>query len=89
MKHKIYMRPSAPQLEATGGEPTTVGQYLVDRLFELGLEHLFSIPGDYTVEWVDRYVVPSKKILCHFVFALTICSLAAEMTASVLKPNFF
>jgi indolepyruvate decarboxylase len=40
----------------------TVGQYLVDRLYELGLEHLFSIPGDYTLEWLDRYVVPSKKI---------------------------
>ena len=43
-------------------EKTTVGQYLVDRLYELGLKHLFSIPGDYTIEWVDRYVVPSKKI---------------------------
>lgn len=62
MKHKIYMRPSAPQIAATGDVTTTVGQYLVDRLSEIGLKHLFSIPGDYTVEWVDRYVVPSKKI---------------------------
>lgn len=38
----------------------TVGQYLVDRLYEVGLEHLFSIPGDYTIEWVDSYVVPSR-----------------------------
>jgi indolepyruvate decarboxylase len=38
----------------------TVGQYLVDRLYELGLRHLFSIPGDYTLDWVDGYVVPSK-----------------------------
>lgn len=38
----------------------TVGQYLVDRLYEVGLRHLFSIPGDYTLEWVDGYVVPSK-----------------------------
>jgi indolepyruvate decarboxylase len=43
-------------------EETTVGKYLVDRLYQLGLKHLFSIPGDYTIEWVDRYVVPSKKI---------------------------
>src|SRR3981081_3370001 len=38
----------------------TVGQYLVDRLYELGLEHLFSIAGDYSIEWVNSYVRPSK-----------------------------
>jgi indolepyruvate decarboxylase len=37
----------------------TVGQYLVDRLEQLGLKHLFSIAGDYTVEWVNSYVEPS------------------------------
>lgn len=38
----------------------TVGQYLVDRLDQLGLGHLFSIAGDYSIEWVNRYVAPSK-----------------------------
>lgn len=38
----------------------TVGQYLVDRLCQLGLEHLFSIAGDYSIEWVNRYVAPSN-----------------------------
>ena len=38
----------------------TVGQYLVDRLHELGLEHLFSIAGDYTINWVNKYVAPSN-----------------------------
>jgi indolepyruvate decarboxylase len=38
----------------------TVGQYLVDRLHQLGLEHLFSIAGDYSIEWVNSYVLPSK-----------------------------
>jgi indolepyruvate decarboxylase len=38
----------------------TTGQYLVDRLNELGLEHLFSIAGDYTIDWVNNYVEPSK-----------------------------
>ena len=38
----------------------TVGQYLVDRLSELGLQHLFSIAGDYSIEWVNNYVEPSK-----------------------------
>lgn len=38
----------------------TVGQYLVDRLSQLGLGHLFSITGDYSIEWVNRYVTPSR-----------------------------
>jgi indolepyruvate decarboxylase len=38
----------------------TVGQYLVDRLYELGLEHLFCIAGDYSIEWLNKYITPSK-----------------------------
>lgn len=34
----------------------TVGEYLVDRLRELGLGHLFSVAGDYSIEWVNSYV---------------------------------
>ena len=37
----------------------TVGQYLVDRLSGLGLRHLFSIAGDYSIEWLNGYVAPS------------------------------
>lgn len=40
--------------------PYTVGQYLVDRLLEVGLKDLFTIPGDYCAEWVHNYVEPSK-----------------------------
>ncbi|MER5473152.1 thiamine pyrophosphate-dependent enzyme [Streptomyces sp. NPDC002935] len=40
-------------------EGCTVGQYLVDRLRQLGLEHLFAIAGDYSIEWLNRYVAPS------------------------------
>jgi indolepyruvate decarboxylase len=40
----------------------TVGQYLVERLYQLGLEHLFSIAGDYSIQWVNSYVEPSNKI---------------------------
>ncbi|APO77075.1 thiamine pyrophosphate family protein (plasmid) [Rhizobium etli 8C-3] len=40
-------------------ETYTVGQYLVDRLRELGLGHLFSIAGDYSIEWVNSYVEKS------------------------------
>jgi len=41
-------------------EGYTVGQYLVHRLHQLGLEHLFSIAGDYSIEWLNRYVTPSS-----------------------------
>jgi indolepyruvate decarboxylase len=41
-------------------ERYTVGQYLVDRLHQLGLEHLFSIAGDYSIDWLNRYVTPSS-----------------------------
>ncbi|MET7683167.1 thiamine pyrophosphate-dependent enzyme [Streptomyces sp. NPDC005423] len=40
-------------------EGCTVGRYLVDRLRQLGLEHLFAIAGDYSIEWLNRYVAPS------------------------------
>jgi indolepyruvate decarboxylase len=39
---------------------TTVGQYLVDRLSQLGLRHLFSIAGDYSIEWLNKYVEGSQ-----------------------------
>lgn len=41
-------------------ESYTVGRYLVDRLRQLGLGHLFSIAGDYSIEWLNRYVTPSS-----------------------------
>lgn len=40
----------------------TVGQYLADRLHELGIDHLFAIPGDYCAEWVHKYVEKSPDI---------------------------
>jgi indolepyruvate decarboxylase len=41
----------------------TVGQYLVDRLKQLGLDHLFSIAGDYSIDWVNNYARPKIKII--------------------------
>lgn len=40
----------------------TVGQYLADRLHELGIRHLFAIPGDYCAEWVHEYVEKNPDI---------------------------
>ena len=40
----------------------TVGQYLVDRLRELGVRHLFSVPGPYCAEWLHDYVEATPEI---------------------------
>ncbi|OBI43160.1 indolepyruvate decarboxylase [Mycobacterium kyorinense] len=34
----------------------TVGDYLLDRLVELGVEHVFGVPGDYNLEFLDHIV---------------------------------
>lgn len=40
----------------------SVGQYLVDRLHELGVRDLFSVPGPYCAEWLHHYVEQSGAI---------------------------
>lgn len=40
----------------------SVGQYLVDRLHELGVRHLFSVPGPYCAEWLHHYVEQSGSV---------------------------
>ncbi|MDY6932215.1 MAG: thiamine pyrophosphate-binding protein [Halobacteriota archaeon] len=37
-------------------EETTVGEYLIHRLEEVGLKHLFGIPGDYVLGLYDLFV---------------------------------
>lgn len=37
----------------------TVGQYLVERLYEIEIRHLFAIPGDYCADWVQDNLEPS------------------------------
>lgn len=39
---------------------TTVGRYLVQRLEELGLRHVFGIPGDYVLTFYDLLVASEK-----------------------------
>jgi indolepyruvate decarboxylase len=34
----------------------TVGNYLTDRLHEIGINHLFAIPGDYCADWIQKYI---------------------------------
>lgn len=39
----------------------TVSTYLLDRLSELGIEHIFGIPGDYNLAFLD-YVLAHKNL---------------------------
>ena len=36
--------------------PYTVGDYLLDRLAELGVDRVFGVPGDYTLGLLDHVV---------------------------------
>lgn len=35
---------------------TTVGRYLVRRLYELGVKHIFGVPGDYVLDLMDNVI---------------------------------
>ena len=34
----------------------TVGDYLLTRLEELGIKHVFGVPGDYNLSFLDQIV---------------------------------
>lgn len=38
----------------------TVSTYLLDRLSELGIEHIFGVPGDYNLAFLDDVVAHEK-----------------------------
>jgi len=40
----------------------TVGQYLVDRLHELGVRHLFAVPGPHCAGWLHHYVEAGSSL---------------------------
>ena len=37
-------------------QPTTVGRYLVERLKQIGIGHVFGVPGDYVLTFMDRII---------------------------------
>lgn len=43
---------------ATKQKQVTIGQYLLDRLNELGVEHIFGVPGDYVLKF-DKLIEES------------------------------
>jgi TPP-dependent 2-oxoacid decarboxylase len=41
----------------------TVGRYLLRRLEEAGLEHMFGVPGDYVLDFMDRVVESRIRLI--------------------------
>src|SRR3954447_19857630 len=37
----------------TSAKPATIGDYLIERLYALGVRHVFGIPGDYVLGFYD------------------------------------
>lgn len=38
----------------------TISTYLLDRLSELGIQHIFGVPGDYNLAFLDDVVAHAK-----------------------------
>lgn len=56
-------QPQEPREAAKAGSRTTIGQYLVQRLREVGVGHVFGIPGDYVLGLYDLLVRSSIKVI--------------------------
>jgi len=45
--------------------PMTVGRYLVHRLEQAGLNHIFGVPGDYVLSFFDYLEESSIQVVCN------------------------
>lgn len=43
--------------------PTTVGQFLIQRLEQLGLKHIFGVPGDYVLGFYDLLMASNIELI--------------------------
>lgn len=44
-------------------QPTyTIGDYLLDRLVDCGIDRLFGVPGDYNLQFLDRVIAHSLGV---------------------------
>jgi indolepyruvate decarboxylase len=42
-------------------QPTyTIGDYLLDRLVDCGIDRLFGVPGDYNLQFLDRVIAHKR-----------------------------
>jgi TPP-dependent 2-oxoacid decarboxylase len=50
-------------LGGTMAETITIGQYLIDQLYDHGLEHIFGIPGDYVLGFYKQLSQSKIKVI--------------------------
>ncbi|MBF0495061.1 MAG: alpha-keto acid decarboxylase family protein, partial [Deltaproteobacteria bacterium] len=43
---------------------STIGKYLTTRLEQVGLKHIFGVPGDYVLQFFDCLEASSMKVIC-------------------------
>src|SRR6188472_810057 len=41
----------------------SIGQYLIERLYELGIRHIFGVPGDFVLGFYDQLVNSKIKVI--------------------------
>ncbi len=44
-------------------ESVNIGQYLIERLYELGIRHIFGVPGDFVLGFYDQLVNSKIKVI--------------------------
>ena len=42
---------------------TTIGGYLIQRLQDIGLKHIFGVPGDYVLNFLDQLVESPVEVV--------------------------
>ena len=55
-------------------QPTyTIGDYLLDRLVDCGIDRLFGVPGDYNLQFLDSVIAQQSLSIDHLgIFALLV-----------------
>src|SRR5512136_3363815 len=43
--------------------PPSIGEYLIDRLYALGVRHVFGIPGDYVLGFYDLLAKSKLRVI--------------------------
>ena len=44
-------------------QPLSIGEYLIQRLYDLGVRHVFGIPGDYVLGFYDQLLKSKIQII--------------------------
>ena len=44
-------------------DPISIGEYLIQRLYDLGVRHVFGIPGDYVLGFYDQLIASKIKVI--------------------------